>query len=50
MDRIRDYRDQALVNQARTLEFLLLEGAQTHYGKSFDFADIANYNDFKNHT
>jgi hypothetical protein len=48
MDRIRDYRDQALVNQARTLEFLLLEGAQTHYGKSFDFADIANYNDFKN--
>ena len=45
MDRIHDYRDQALANQARTLEFLLLEGAQTQYGKSFDFAELAKDSD-----
>jgi hypothetical protein len=47
MDRINDYRDQPLANQARTLEFLLLEGAQTAYGKAYDFASIFNYPDFK---
>ncbi len=33
MDRINDFRDHPIVNQERTLSFLLLEGAQTAYGK-----------------
>ena len=47
MDRIQDYRNQALANQARTLDFLLLEGSQTHYGKNYAFASIKNYQEFK---
>ena len=48
MDRINDYRQDALANQARTLEFLLLEGAQTFYGKRFGFAELSSYSRFKN--
>jgi hypothetical protein len=47
MDRINDYRDQALANQQRTLEFLLLEGSQTHYGKQHNFAALSSYLDFQ---
>lgn len=47
MDRINDYRDQALANQQRTLEFLLLEGSQTHYGKHHNFAALSSYLDFQ---
>lgn len=47
MDRINDYRDQPLANQARTLDFLLLEGSQTSYGKAHQFAKIENYEEFK---
>jgi len=47
MDRINDYRDQALANQQRTLEFLLLEGSQTHYGKQHNFAELSSYPDFQ---
>lgn len=47
MDRINDYRDQALANQQRTLEFLLLEGSQTHYGKQYNFAALSSYLDFQ---
>ncbi|MEY4596421.1 MAG: hypothetical protein RLZZ506_839, partial [Bacteroidota bacterium] len=43
MDRINDYRDQALANQQRTFEFLLLEGAQTHYGKQHNFSALSSY-------
>jgi hypothetical protein len=48
MDRIHDYRKQPIANQARTLEFLLLEGAQSAYGRQFKFVEVANYTDFKN--
>ncbi len=47
MDRIDDYRDQSLANQQRTLEFLLLEGSQTHYGKQHNFAALTSYQDFQ---
>lgn len=47
LDRINDYRDQPLANQARTLDFLLLEGSQTSYGKAHQFAKIENYEEFK---
>jgi hypothetical protein len=47
MDRIQDYRNQALANQARTLDFLLLEGSQTHYGKNYAFASVKDYQEFK---
>ncbi len=47
MDRIQDYRNQALANQARTLDFLLLEGSQTLYGKNYKFASVKNYQEFK---
>lgn len=47
MERIQDYRQHALDNQERTLSFLLLEGAGTHYGKKHSFATIENYHDFK---
>ena len=46
MDRINDYRDQALANQQRTFEFLLLEGAQTHYGKQHNFSALSSYQEF----
>ncbi|MFM6965181.1 MAG: GH3 auxin-responsive promoter family protein [Sphingomonadales bacterium] len=47
MDRINDYRHDALANQARTLEFLLVEGAQTFYGKRHNFVELSTYSDFK---
>lgn len=47
MDRIDDYRQKALANQERTLDFLLLEGAQTHYGKQHSFSAIESYEAFK---
>lgn len=47
MDRINDFRNHPIANQERTLSFLLLEGANTTYGKSFDFENIHNYTDFK---
>ncbi len=47
MDRINDYRDQALANQQRTFEFLLLEGAQTHYGKQHNFSALSSYKEFQ---
>lgn len=46
MDRIKDYREHPHENQERTLEFLLLEGAQTFYGKTYNFASIENYQEF----
>ncbi len=47
MDRIHDYRDQPQANQERTLEFLLLEGSQTHYGRAHQFAACSDYQDFR---
>ena len=47
MDRINDYRDQAHANQQRTFEFLLLEGAQTHYGKQHNFSTLSSYQEFQ---
>ena len=46
MDRINDYRAQPQANQARTLAFLLLEGAQTQYGKKYCFDTCTNYQAF----
>ncbi len=47
MDRINDYRENALENQERTLSFLLLEGAQTVFGKKHALGNISNYKEFK---
>jgi hypothetical protein len=47
MDRINDFRDHPIVNQERTLSFLLLEGAQTAYGKKYDFQHLDNYAQFR---
>lgn len=46
MDRINDFRDHPIVNQERTLSFLLLEGAQTAYGKKYNFQALENYAQF----
>jgi len=47
MDRINDYRQKALANQERTFHFLLLQGAQTHYGKQNHFSQIESYEAFR---
>ena len=47
MDRINDFRNHPIANQERTLSFLLLEGAHTVYGKSYDFESIDTYEQFK---
>ncbi|MFM8595564.1 MAG: GH3 auxin-responsive promoter family protein [Flavobacteriales bacterium] len=50
MDRINDFRTNPIVNQERTLSFLLLEGAQTLYGKTHHFEGIETYEQFQKNT